>query len=275
MRSYLLIYLIFGVSLFGGSVTYGKEPSKRFALFIANQNYENRSSGFEPLKNPFNDVKGVAKALQKAGFTSFIYNDLTSKDEMERAVDAFILLLKEEDKQDDAVVWFYYAGHGVQGEDGKSYLVPTGAAIRSNSNSDKEFDENTMSAQYKLYDKGERKDEGISIFVLDTCRNSSQGKFTSLKSDLVSVGGGTVTVVFSTKANEVSKDGVTLSPFAENLIDGINRYHWQPLEDVLQEVGKEVRKDTSDQQQVYVYGWVGKKFCLSQCLDTQTITITP
>jgi hypothetical protein len=261
--------LILITSWLSSPIVYSKERNK-FALFIANGESYEPSYGFDPLNNPINDVKGVAKTLQKAGFTSFIYHNLASKQEMEGVVDEFLKLVGDED-----IVWFYYAGHGVQSEDGKSYLIPTKAKI----NAEEDLPNKAMSAQYvmqKFYEKGERKNKGINLFVLDTCRNSIYGKFTELKSDLVGVGGGNVMAVFSTKANEGAAEGKKgeTSPFAKYLIEGVNRWHWQPLEDVLQAVGKDVRENVNGQQ-VYVYGWVGVPFCLSRCLGTQNITITP
>jgi len=92
-------------------------------------------------------------------------------------------------------------------------------------------------------------------------------------------------VVFSTKAGESAADSTTAdstdvekkdrSPFAKALIEDIQRYHWQPLEDTLQKVGQAVNETMKGKQQVYVYGWVGKPFCLSRCLNTRSITITP
>jgi len=117
---------------------------------------------------------------------------------------------------------------------------------------------------------------------LDTCRTGVNSHSYELDGDLVSVGGGNVMVVFSTKAGESAADSTDAeknhSPFAKALIEAIHRYHWQPLEDILQEVGQSVNewaKENNKQQQVYVYGWVGKPFCLSRCLNTKSITITP
>jgi len=253
MRIHWLIGFLF-VAFLQANVVYGSEQ-KRLALFIANEGYE----GSDALKNPVSDAKGVANALKKAGFTSFIYKDLSSKEEMDKVLEEFLKLVSGND-----IVWFYYAGHGRQ-KDGKSSLE----AVRG---------EGGMSAQDVMKKLNEKNKEGINIVILDTCRpihdpNQELG-------DLVSVGGGNVMVVFSTKAGESAADSTDAeknhSPFANALIEAIHRYHWQPLEDTLQEVGQAVNeKMKGKQQQVYVYGWVGKPFCLSRCLNTRSITITP
>jgi hypothetical protein len=260
MRIHWLIGFLFVVFL-QANVVYGNEP-KRLALFIANQGYE----GSDALKTPISDAKGVADALKKAGFTSFIYTDLTSKAEMDKAFDAFLKLVSGND-----IVWFYYAGHGKQ-EDGKNSLE----AVQG---------EGGMSAQDVMRKLNDKNKDGINIIILDTCRTGANSHSYELKGDLVSVGGGNVMVVFSTKAGESAADKCESinkekkhSPFANALIEAIHRYHWQPLEDTLQEVGQAVNKkmkECNQQQQVYVYGWVGKPFCLSSCLNTRSITITP
>jgi len=259
MRIHWLIGFLF-VAFLQVNVVYGSEQ-KRLALFIANQGYES-----DALKNPVSDAKGVANALKKAGFTSFIYKDLSSKDEMDKVLEEFLKLVSGND-----IVWFYYAGHGRQ-KDGKSSLE----AVRG---------EGGMSAQDVMKKLNEKNKEGINIVILDTCRTGVNSHSYELDGDLVSVGGGNVMVVFSTKAGESAADSTTAdstdvekkdrSPFAKALIEDIQRYHWQPLEDTLQKVGQAVNETMKGKQQVYVYGWVGKPFCLSRCLNTRSITITP
>lgn len=244
-----------------------KPEPRRLALFFANQAYE--SEEYVKLYNPMNDVQKVAESLQKAGFTSFIFQDLLSKEVMEQALERFLSLV-----DDDDIVLFYFAGHSVQAE-GKSYLIPTKAKTPKKSDLAK-YTFPAQEVMQKLYAKGNRKEEGINIFVLDTCREP-YSNFAELKDDLVGVGGGNTMVIFSTKAGEKSAEGERdkNSPFALYLVEGIKRWHWLPLEDVLQAVGQEVRANTPSEQQVYVYGWVGKPFCLSSCLGTKNITITP
>lgn len=239
------------------SIAYGEDSppkeTRRLALFIANQNYE-----VDPLVTPINDAMKVANALKKANFTSLVYKDVPSKAQMEKVFDDFKGQINDGD-----TVLFYYAGHGSQKE-GNSQLYAT-------------QDEEGMDAQQLIMDVlRDKNKDGINIIILDTCR-PIDGKSEELQGDLVRVGGGNAMVVFSTKAGENAKDVAEKcdkknSPFACDLIEGIERYHWQPFEDVLQEVGKAVNTNTKGEQQVYVYGWVGKEFCLSNCLGTQNIS---
>lgn len=273
----------FSISLFlltlilnGCSSQILQEQPRKFALLIANQDYRQADvSGFGSLQTPVKDVTAITRALQKAGFKSFVYTDLSSKVNMQKALDTFLRQVKP---KDDDIVWFYYAGHGVQ-ENERNYLIPTQIDIRSNDT--EELARKAMSAQYIMEQLQQHHKGGINIIVLDTCRSRlDKANATEPKNDLVGVGGGNVLVVFSTKSGEDAQDeaGSKLaenSPLAKYLIQGINQQSWQPLEKVLQTVGEEVRIQTKEQQQVYVYGWVGKPFCLSRCLNTQNVTITP
>lgn len=269
----------FSVSLFlltlilnGCSSETLKEPRK-LALLIANQDYRKAGvSGFGSLRTPVKDVAAITKALQKAGFKSFVYTDLSSKVNMQKAFDTFLRQVKPKDND---IVWFYYAGHGVQ-ESERNYLIPTQIDIRSNDA--EELAQKAMSAQYIMEQLQQHHKGGINIIVLDTCRSRLDNKSnaTEPKNDLVGVGGGNVLVVFSTKSGEDAQDEAgNNSPLAKYLLQGIDQQSWQPLEKVLQEVGNEVRTQTHGKQQVYVYGWAGKPFCLSRCLNPQNITITP
>ncbi len=239
------------------------DPKRKWALLMANQSYTSK----DRLQNPIADAKKVAVALQKAGFTSFIYNDLSSKANMEKALHYFFSQV-----DDDDTVWIYYAGHGVQ-ENGKNYLLPTQAQMSSQTLSDQ-----ALPAQAIMQKMSNRK--GVNIMVLDTCRSPSPRRTPT--HDLVEVGGGNVLIVFSTASGQKSPEGQPGegSPLAKYLVGGLHQLPWVPLEDLFQQVGTQVRDEYSKQPKyqdsfVYVYGWTGKRFCLSRCLDSQNITITP
>ncbi len=259
---YYLGFLWLTLILNSCSTQGAKDPKRKLALLIANQSYTTE----EPLKNPIGDAKKVAVALQKSGFTTFIYNDLSSKTNMERAVDYFFRQVG-----DDDTVWIYYAGHGIQ-EEGKNYLLPT------QPNNSKALSERALPAQVIMQKMSERKQNGVNIMVLDTCRSPIR----TPTHDLTEVGGGNVLIVFSTASGNKSPEGQPGegSPLAKYLVAGINQLPWVSVEDLFQQVGTQVRAEYSKQSKyqnsfVYVYGWTGKRFCLSRCLDNQNITITP
>lgn len=236
------------------------EHKNRWALLIANERY---TLG-KPLKNPVADAQEVAKALQKTGFTTLTYKNLPSKTEMEEAMKDFFKHVG-----DDDIVWVYYAGHGIQ-ENGKNYLLPT------QTNPSQTLSDQAFPAQAIMNNMSKRK--GMNIIVLDTCRTPGENS----THDLVEVGGNDVLIMFSTASGKKSPEGQPGkgSPLSKYLVAGINQYPWSPLEDLFQEVGTQVRTEYSKQAEyqdsfVYVYGWTGRSFCLSHCLGTQNITITP
>jgi hypothetical protein len=76
-----------------------------YALVIGNGSYHN---GWDPLSGAIQDVREVARALDRSGFQVTLKTDL-SRNEFHRAVSEFVLNHGEES---DARLLFYYAGHG-------------------------------------------------------------------------------------------------------------------------------------------------------------------
>jgi uncharacterized caspase-like protein len=94
--------------------------AKRVALVIGNDSYQNA----QVLSNARSDAKAVAKALEGAGFSVTLKQDLTLKS-MKEAVRAF----KAEVAGGDEAL-FYFSGHGVQFE-GSNYLIPVDVIAQS------------------------------------------------------------------------------------------------------------------------------------------------
>ena len=90
----------------------------RIALVIGNTKYVEA-----PLKNPGNDAKGIAGALQQLGFQVNLKLD-AGRNEMIEAIRAFGGELAKK----KGVGMFYYAGHGAQLA-WKNYLIPVDAII--------------------------------------------------------------------------------------------------------------------------------------------------
>ena len=94
---------------------------RRVALVIGNAAYR----GVGALPNPINDARSVALALRAAGFTEVVEHYDLGVQQMRDVLKTF------EDKAtgaDWAVV--YYAGHGIE-VDGRNYLIPVDAALKS------------------------------------------------------------------------------------------------------------------------------------------------
>lgn len=250
------------------------KPVKKLALLIANQNYpQGEGVRFGRLNTPIKDVRGIANALEEAGFTSFVYENLSSKADLEGAVNYLFQQLKEDDT---AWLMFYYAGHATEAN-GQNYLIPTGVGKLRNQ---EELEDQAMSVQTGVMEKMRRQGK-INIVVLDACRSHS-GKTAENAADdfeggdvLDSVGGENVFVVYSTASDETALDGKRgeYSPFAESLIKGIQQLHWYPLGMMLWWVGEQVQTKTS--QQPYLYIPAGKNICLSKCSKPEPIIVTP
>src|SRR5262249_29399515 len=91
------------------------------ALAIGNAAYRK----VDPLPNPKKDAADIAAALKTTGFTEVIEQHDLGLKEMQRALAAFE---ERATGADWAVV--YYAGHAIQ-VDGKNYLVPVDAELKS------------------------------------------------------------------------------------------------------------------------------------------------
>ncbi|WP_245577871.1 caspase family protein [Maridesulfovibrio bastinii] len=83
------------------------------ALLIGNANY-----AFAPLRNPINDVRGMAHELQKLNFNVTELENVSQAGMIEA-----IQRLAAHANTENSIVVFYYAGHAVQME-GKNYLLP-------------------------------------------------------------------------------------------------------------------------------------------------------
>lgn len=202
--------------------------ARKVALVIGNTKYQS-----SPLTNPSNDAQLIADSLKKIGFRVITKTDLT-KTEMTQAFDQLVREIKPGD-----VVFFYYAGHGLQ-VGGKNYLLPT------------DFSSDSLDS---FWDVGTAMDEisaksGLNIIVLDACRNTSP---TLLRLPNAGVGftefrtttGGTY-VAYSTAPGDFAADGPRgkNSPYSTALAKSLLM---QParLEDVFMRTQVAVERDTA------------------------------
>jgi hypothetical protein len=142
---------------------------KRIALVIGNSNYQDQATN---LKNPKNDVSGLAQALKTLGFYVFEEYDLTKTD-METAIQNFGSCLK----QTGGIGLFYYSGHGMQFH-GENYLIPVDGSDALNSKPEDFLKQNIVSAEKMLKVMEDAKNDA-NIIIIDACRNNpykSKGK---------------------------------------------------------------------------------------------------
>jgi hypothetical protein len=100
------------------SLPAGLRPSgPKVALCIGISAYE---SPINTLANPVHDAGAVAAALKQVGYdTSTLFHRAATKKGMRQALEAFSARLGR-----GGVAFFFFAGHGMTGLDGKNYLLP-------------------------------------------------------------------------------------------------------------------------------------------------------
>ena len=141
-----------------GIVRVNTDLSKRVALIIGNSDY---SANVGPLRNPVNDARTMAQALEEVGFEVTRLENVKYR-EMREAVRDFGSRLRKSD-----AALFYFSGHGVQFEGG-NYLLPIGAEIEIPRHISYEaLSENEVLAEME----GGTKDR-VNLVIVDACRNN-------------------------------------------------------------------------------------------------------
>jgi uncharacterized caspase-like protein len=128
---------------------------QRIALVIGNGAYKS-----DPLDNPVNDARLMARALREAGFQVSLHENLSRNGMVQAARDFGNQL------NDRTIAVLYYAGHGVQLRD-RNYLIPVDAQIQS----EDEIPINGMDVSLFLNRMAHARSR-INIVILDACRNN-------------------------------------------------------------------------------------------------------
>jgi hypothetical protein len=128
----------------------------RVAFIIGNGGYPKSLA----LKNPLNDATAIEKQLTSLGFETKSYKDLKV------AEVAGLRQQMESRLKRNSVLFFYYAGHGVQ-IDGRNYLLPVDATLN----------DGDKASQESLYlgdvlHAIERMRPKIAVVILDACRDN-------------------------------------------------------------------------------------------------------
>ena len=90
-------------------------PQKRFALVVGNGAY----SRLPPLPGAIAEARRINMALQNAGFSVMLVENATMPELLSRDEAGLLRAVQPGD-----VVFFYYSGYAVQGEDDDDYLLP-------------------------------------------------------------------------------------------------------------------------------------------------------
>jgi hypothetical protein len=195
LSSRLIAAVGVGVWMFAWSAAAaGQAPraEPRTALVIGNSAYREN-----PLRNPVNDARAMAKTLGDLGFTVLVHEN-ANKRTMETAVIEFGRKLAE-----GGVGFFYYAGHGLQVR-GRNYLVPVDAEI------DNEAITRIAAVDVDLLleQMAEAKNR-VNIVILDACRNNPfERRLRGASRGLAAVDAARGTLVaYATAPGSVAADG--------------------------------------------------------------------
>ena len=211
---------------------------KRVALVIGNSAYQHTAQ----LKNPSNDASDMAAKLRQLGFEVIDGTNL-SKAEMESRIRTFSAKLDGAD-----VGLFFYAGHGLQ-VDGKNFLAPVDASLKSDADIDFE------ALQLDLVLKQMERNARVSLVFLDACRdnplatNLAQSRSLQVGRGLAQIEKAVgMMIAFATQPGNVALDGEGRnSPFTHALLGHIDQ-EGTTINDLMVEVRKDVLAATGGKQ---------------------------
>lgn len=207
--------------------------SKRVALVIGNGAYQ-----AAPLKNPVNDARDMAAALQQLDFEVITALN-ASKREMITSIDRFAAKLRRSE-----IGLFYYAGHGMQ-INGRNYLIPVKVAVQSES--DVEFE--SVDAG-RVLGKMKHADNKLNVVVLDACRNNPFARsFRSGEQGLARMDAPVGTIIaYATGPGAVAADGSGRNGiFTKHLLTTIHTPNLS-IQEIFNEAGMGVMRDTGNKQ---------------------------
>ena len=206
---------------------------ERHALVIGNANYQS-----SPLRNPLNDARDMATALQGLGFEvhSLLDADVSS---MEQAILDFGDRLR-----DGGVGLFYYAGHGVQAQ-GSNYLIP----LQANISREIQLKRKAIDAGLVLDAMGAA-NNGLNIVILDACRdNPYENSFRNTTRGLARMDSPKGSLIaYATAPGDVAADGDGRNGvFTKHLLEQMQKPGVQ-VEQVFKQVTQAVHAETRQRQ---------------------------
>ena len=215
------------------------DTGKRVALVIGNGSYKNVAL----LPNPPNDAEAMAAMLSGMGFDVVKGVDL-DRNGMEKLIGTFA-----EKASDAKVSLFFYAGHAIQ-VDGKNYLMPIDAALKTATSV--EFELLEVEQKIVRFMGGE-----TAIILLDSCRdNPLKKEFAQVARSAkvsrglaqISTDSGQQLIGFATSPGEVAEDGEGKnSPFTTALLKFLPTPGLE-IEQAMKRVKNEVYEATGKKQ---------------------------
>jgi tetratricopeptide (TPR) repeat protein len=216
------------------------------------------------LFNPASDVALVTKSLGALGFDVETAIDV-GKSQLETAI--VRLAQRIERAGPDAVVFFYFAGHGIQYR-GSNFLVPVDAEIPET----RYLRSGAVPVDY-LVQEISGVTARATIIVVDTCRDNairqSEGGLTQGLGAVEHLPDGTI-LVFSTAAGEVAEDGSAgNSPYALALARHLG-VPGRRLDEVFLTIAGDVAAATANRQRpaVFLQGAIAPVILKEQPVDS-------
>ncbi|MCC6467817.1 MAG: caspase family protein [Alphaproteobacteria bacterium] len=214
----------------------GDDP--RLALVVGVSGYRH----LDPLPNPANDARAMARALSLAGFDLVGGGPSIDPDRgaLERAIRSFA---ERVDRR--TIGLFYFAGHGIQVRE-RNYLAPADAELSTAADADR-----ALVAASQLFRQLQQTGGGrVNIVILDACRNNPLPPGAGVdQRGLGTMDAPTATLIsYATQPGNVAMDGdAGNSPYTQALVEAMLKPDLTVLE-LFNEAGLSVQKRTSGQQ---------------------------
>ena len=232
--------------------SFAQAPEDRVAVIIGNSSYPKQAA----LKNPINDANAISNQLKQLGFETNLFLDVKSQDLNN------IRQIIEKRVRRNTVLFFYYAGHGVQ-IDGRNYLIPIDTRT---ANSD-------LISEDALYLGDilaaiEKKRPKLAAVILDACRDNpfkNDAKASTVSKGLARVDPPSSTVIFyATRPGGTAGDGDGDNGlFTKSLLEEISKPD-QPIEVIFRKTSTKVFDVSKSEQEPWVEGVIRQEFLISK-----------
>lgn len=255
MRILLPVAFIIAAILFMQTV-HGAEL--RHALVVGNSAYKDGR-----LKNPRNDAKDIASTLRKLGFDVTLRLD-ANKRQMEKAIRGL-----GEKLQSGGVGFFYYAGHAIQDNSARNFLIPIGARIQSEA--DVAYEAVDIALVLDHFEKAKNR---VNILIMDACRNNPFRSFMrSATRGLAPIQAVTGTfVAYATQPGNVAADGTGRNGlFTKHLLQSLSKSDSE-LQRVFLRVTAGVSKESKNRQVPWVSHSMTGEFYFNDVVSTADTT---
>ncbi len=250
-------YLVFSLLLLNNAIA---QP--HHALIIGNKEYTQ-----SPLINTENDAQDMVAALQELSYS--VYGNQphvnVNLEQMEKLVNEFGASLPT-----NAIALVYFSGHGVS-VNRDNYLVPIGSNIQYES----QVKYKAMSLSYLVSTLKSNNTKGLSIVLLDACRNNPFGRglrtvTRGLSRPSTALLNGTF-IGLSAGEGEVASDGTGRNgTYTKYLLNSLKNTPNTPIEQAHKAIAESVYLETLNtnyvQRPMYQSDFFGD-FCFGGCND--------